>query len=227
VSGQACRLDPGQNSEEAGKAGGAEKKPGEPISLDDILRKYGVLEENSTPILNMCSAFISQAKPESVKLYTELFDEVKSILQPEEGKVEININKAPTDNEDEPKDKAAENNRNCSQVLAEYLCDMSKRVSERFFMTLIIFVRMYRDYMDLCGWDIIGKYKAVSVEEKKKQFSKLNDAEHIPEACNDFVKIYLPKEYPNFDQAIGVDVTLHLCEWLHRKKYTHTHISLL
>lgn len=115
--------------------------------------------------------------------------------------------------------------KHCLRIMTEYLCSMATKVSEKFFVSLILFIRYYSDYMNLHGWEILGKHKPITEEEKKKQFTKTRDAEHVPEACNDFMKVHLPKECPNFDQTIGIDMTLHICDWLYRQGYTHTRIT--
>jgi len=164
----------------------------------------------------MYKNYLSQFKPENTKNHTEIYDEMellslekKNALEP----LEMNNNPKP--------------HKNCNAILAEYLYELAPKVNEKFFTTLIIVTRLYQDYMNQHGWDIISKYKTVTAEERKKQFTNVYDSEHIPEGCNDFVQAYLPKEYPNFEMQIGVDITLHLCKWLYAKGYTHTSISPL
>ena len=148
-------------------------------------------------------------------------------LGADENKEQVLINDVKEDKKLDENELKPTKGKNCVKIMAEYLCEMARKVNEKFFMTLIIFTRLYKDYMNTHGWNIIGKYKQVSVEEKNKMYTKYNDAEHVPEACNDFTKNYLPKEYPNFDQGVSIDVTFHLCGWLFRKEYTHTHITFI
>ncbi len=193
-----------------------------------------MFEENSVPAATMYNTFLAQAKPDVLKNYMEIFDELKAVSQPKvpgegapllppEQKVEGdgNVVKIPIIAATLTKAK------NCTQIFAEYLNEMAHKVSEKFFTTLIIFIRLYRDYMNMHGWDILAKYRPVSAEDRKKMFTSVQDAEHLPEGCNDFVRNFLPKEFPNFDQMICVDMTLHLCKWLYQKGYTHTSISPL
>ena len=224
---------------------GAENMPDTP---DEILKKYGVLEENSTasPIA-LFNTFLTQAKADSVTLYKDLFEEVKALCQetnqvvPEnnrekekEDELVAGVNKEKVLINDMKEEKKIDENKlkptkgkNFIKIMAEYLCEMARKVSDKCFMTLIIFTRLYKDYMNIHGWSIIGKYKQVTAEETNKAYTTYNDAEHVPEASNDFTKNYLPKEYPNFDQGVSVDVTFHLCGWLFRKEYTHTHITFI
>ena len=115
--------------------------------------------------------------------------------------------------------------KNCERILAEYLCAMVKKVNDKFFTTLIIFSKLYKECMNEYGWEIIAKYRTVTEEDQKKPYSKTNNAEHIPEASNIFINRFLLKEFPNFEATIAMDLTMHLCDWLQHKGYTHTKIS--
>lgn len=205
-----------------------------------MLQRYGVLANNTTPISVLCQNFLSQAKTDTIKFYNEILEELKKLAKEESDAREKAANNAASAaavvvakpevvveaaRKEEEKAVPEMKVKNCDVILAEYLFEMARKVSDKFFVTLIIFARLYRDYMNLHGWDIMGKYKTVTTEEKTKVFAQCNGAEHVPEACNEFAKSYLPKEHPNFDQDIGVDITLHLCDWLYRKSYTHTRIS--
>lgn len=221
-----------------------EGKEGEMVSIDEVLRKYGVLEDNTTPAVVMYTNFLSHTKMESARSYADIFDELKAVdQQGKESAIEMAKKgeeekerlegEGEKEREDEKEraeegEKAAEQRaKNCNRILAEYLYEMGQKVSEKFFATLIMVVKLYRDYMNLHGWELIGRYKTVSSEESSKTFANFCDAEHMPEASNDFLKNFLPRELPNFDQMICVDITFHFCRWLSSKNYTHTNISLL
>ena len=113
----------------------------------------------------------------------------------------------------------------CEEILAEYLIEMGHKVNDKFFMTVIAFIRLYKDCMDEYGWSILIKYKPDI--EQKAIFTKREDAEHIPEACNLLMNKFFIKEFPNLDSAITSDLIMHLCDWLYMKGYTHTKIIQL
>jgi hypothetical protein len=203
---------------------------------DSIFTKYGVLEYSMKNPTNVFTEFLKQTKPEHVQYYNDLLDNVKAVYQEETQKNQIAstpdtpfpppifLNKDDLNNEQKsPVVEISE--KKCERILSEYLCEMVNKVNEKFFTSLIIFARLYRDYMNVNGWDIIGVYKPVSSEDRMKEYSKHNNTEHFPEACNSFVKQYLPKEYPNFEQPIAIDLTIHMCDWMYKKGYTHTKIS--
>lgn len=183
-------------------------------AIDEALKKYGVLD-NIKPCdpLVLFNNFLSQLKQDEKQYYIDLYEELK-LSQPELPS-DSNVVKIPM----------IRPSKNCKGILVEYLKELAYKVNENFFNTLIIFIRLYKDYMDLHGWDIIGNYRMITMEERNAIFTSIQDAEHIPEGSNDFLKNYLPKYWPNFDLSISVDITFHLCQWLKIKGYTHTTIS--
>eukprot|EP00826_Nyctotherus_ovalis_P004784 TRINITY_DN11058_c0_g1_i5.p1 TRINITY_DN11058_c0_g1~~TRINITY_DN11058_c0_g1_i5.p1 ORF type:complete len:174 (+),score=54.67 TRINITY_DN11058_c0_g1_i5:655-1176(+) len=146
--------------------------------IDEILRKYGVLEENKqTNVVALFNNFVIQLKPDSAHGYLELCQEFKS-EPPDFNKQRIAIQRTM---------------KNCRMILAEYVTEMAHKVTKDFFSTLLIFAKLYKDYMNLYGWNIIAKYKSVAVEERCNPFTLIHDAEHVPEGSNDFLKSYLPR----------------------------------
>ena len=164
----------------------------------------------------MYETFLAESKHELKELYAGIYACIQ-VLSEEEAN-----GKAGATNE--PKRPEVER-KSCERIMAEYLQEMAMKVSQKFFVTLIMFTRLYKDGMNEYGWNILSKYKPVGPEERKEPFVKLNNAEHVPEACNDFIRIYLPRVYPNIEQNIAIDLTYHFCDWLYRRKYTHSKIS--
>lgn len=177
--------------------------------FDDILRKYGVLEENKQVNLDaLFNNFLSQLKPEEAQGYLELREELK-IETPEFIKQSVPVRFA----------------KACTSIFAEYLSEMAHKVNIKFFSAILIFIKLYKDFMNLRGWDIIGQYKAVTAEERNMPFTVICNAEHVPEGSNEFLRGYIQKEYPTFDKEIAFNLTFHLCQWLKLKNYTHTVIT--
>ena len=142
-----------------------------------------------------------------------------------------NINLNPPNNDNYPQNGNQVINHDetkiCDQIFAEYLIYVAQRVSDKFFKTVIIFIRYYRECMNEYGWEIVSRYREVKSEERKKIFCNINNAEHVPEASNDFIRIFLPKEFDNFDRNLAVQLTRHMCHWLYQHKYTHSRVTLM
>ncbi len=190
-----------------------EKKKAEAYNGDEALKRLGASEGNKCDPSSSFDTFMRQIKSDKTSDFLWLQRQVKAI----------------SEMEDKGEDRKAveETRKTCERVLAEYLYETGKKMNEKFFFILVIFVRAYKDCMNEYGWEIVRKYRQVTAEDRKKEFVTNNDAEHIPDACNDFVRYYLPKEYPAFDKSLSIELTRHLCEWAKKNKYTHTCISLI
>jgi hypothetical protein len=176
------------------------------LPFDDILKKYGMIEENKQVNINILfTNFLSQLKPEEEHGYLEIYEEIKAGL--------------PDAN------KQTRLTKNCISILAQYLTEIMNKINKKLFNTILIFIKLYKDFMNLYGWDIIGKYKVVTAEERNTPFTAVRDAEHIPEGSNDFLRSFLPNQLPVFDKEIAIDLTFHLCQWLKHNNYTHTIIA--
>jgi hypothetical protein len=186
-----------------------EKKEVEVYNSDEELKKLGALEGERYEALVMMDNFLRQINREQVQNYIWLQGFLRmSAEQDEREEIEA------------PK-------KTCDRMFAEYVSELGKKVNERFFFALVIFVNAYRQCMDEYGWELMKKYKQVSFDERRKSFSASNDAELVPETANDFIMYFLPKENPNFDRNIAIQLIRNLCEWLKKNKYTHATLTLL
>jgi hypothetical protein len=186
-----------------------------------IFRKYGVYEPNVRKVLAMCDAFVSELKPDVKNIYTGILGWLGCLISGSAPPVHVDSLSG------QQKSTTETGGANCELVLAEFLLEMASQVTQRFFNTLIIFVGMYKDAMNEYGWNVISRYKRVSEEDKKEPFAALNGPEHMPEICNDFIRTYIPRMNPNIEQPLAIDLTTLLCEWLTKKRYTHTKITRL
>lgn len=118
--------------------------------------------------------------------------------------------------------------RVAEHALAKYLYEIGQKVTDEFYKTMIIFVKLYKESLNEYGWELISKKRKVTIEEKKKEFVKEdNTAEFIPDMCNDFINYFLPQEFPAFDKLLAIELVRHLCDWINKNGYTRKQILLL
>ncbi len=55
----------------------------------------------------------------------------------------------------------------------------------------------------------------------------MNNAECVPEICNEFVTIFLPRRKDTMEIAKAVDLTRHMCNWLFMQGFTCSKISVI
>ena len=58
------------------------------------------------------------------------------------------------------------------------------------------------------------------------EFCTINNAELLPEICNEFVTIYL-NDIAGFDRAEAIDYVRHFCHWLFINGHTCSKLSLI
>ena len=64
--------------------------------------------------------------------------------------------------------------------------------------------------------------------EAGQEYSVVNDAEHCPEVCNEFVTVYLrDKKHFALQKTDAIDLTRNFCHWLFDRGYSCSRISIL
>ena len=109
-------------------------------------------------------------------------------------------------------------------VLMNYLNKMTNHCNEKYFEKLIIFVTLFREFIN-----IINKDKA---KEKDKEFTETVEAEDVPESSNEFITDFLfPNEEEEFvfdmSKEETIDLTRNLCNWMYLNNFTCSKLFLL
>lgn len=143
------------------------------------------------------------------------------------------------------------------EVLAIFLYEASKKVNSEYYLTMIRFVLAYRECLNKYGWEKKAENDEVlnngangeelettmitpaseGVQEKAKElkkkangveFSVINNAEHAPEICNEFVTVFLQdKKDINLQKNESIDLTRNICHWLFTESYTCSKVSMI
>ncbi len=205
------------------KSEGHKKKIATNYVGDEVLKRLGVSSEERQDPISTLKKFMQEVRADSQEKYRSLQREIEFLAQ----KCQQQQQQMKEEEEKKTKGPAQSATKSCEAVLAEYLWEVGGKVTERFMMVLIIFVRLYRDCLNEYGWELARRSGELPAEEGKRDFAGLPTAEHIPEACNDFIRHFLPNESPSFDKYLAIELTRHMCDWVHSHKYTHKMISLL
>ncbi len=197
------------------KSEGHRRKEAKAYIGDDVLKRLGVFvgeqvqpQAGKSPS-DKFAEFLEKVKAE----HTEKYDWLRKCME--------EIAK-----EDPQKPKGPK--PTCERAMAEYLWELGKKVTNEFFKSVIIFVRLYRECLNENGWSMLRKAKNLpDGEDTKEDFASHAEAESIPDMCNQFVKYYLPEKFPSFDKYLSIELTRHMCNWVYTRGYTHRIISLL
>jgi hypothetical protein len=85
------------------------------------------------------------------------------------------------------------------EIFALYLYRLSVKVNENFYKIVLMYVILFRECLNEIGWQKKIESENIKIEEdddlRKKmetqQFCLVNNAEHAPEICNEFVTVYM------------------------------------
>ena len=100
---------------------------------------------------------------------------------------------------------------------------MSTYCNEKYYEKLIIFVTLFREHINIINQD--------KIEDKGKEFTKIKEAEDVPESSNEFITDFL---YPDdqesefgLNKEEAIDLTRNLCNWMYMNNFTCSKLFLL
>lgn len=113
-------------------------------------------------------------------------------------------------------------NSKCDEVLAYYIIKVSKYTRPEFFTTVVKFIILFRDCLNLI-------YKNKVPVGSSLEYSELFNAEDAPDISNQFVTEYLGTDSQSmeFTREDAIDLTQNLCQWLYDNNYTCSKLSLI
>ena len=136
----------------------------------------------------------------------------------------------------------------CETLLSLYLREFSSVVNDMFYANMVQFVLMFRDCLNIYGWqkkaeseckEFYGKSeynsrlqeRLNSYEDVRNQydFTAINNAEFAPEIANELVTVYIDEQIngrTRLDRNEVIDLTQHLCHWLFQLKLTCSKLSM-
>ncbi len=100
-------------------------------------------------------------------------------------------------------------------VFIDYLNKMSLHCNKEYYAKLIMFILLYREFINLKKID------------KNKNYSNNHNAEDVPELSNDFINDFLEPEnnYFDFDKEESINLTQNLCHWMYENNFTSSKLS--
>lgn len=109
-------------------------------------------------------------------------------------------------------------------VLIDYLNKMSMFCNNQYYTKLIIFITLFREYVNAFSGNKIDKKK------NKREYCEIYDAENFPDYSNNFIIEFLhPESKENnfgFTKDESIDLTQNLCYWLFDNNHTSSKLSL-
>ena len=121
--------------------------------------------------------------------------------------------------EEEHIEKFIDKDENIDNVLIYYLNQMSNICNENYYEKLIIFITLFREYINIF-------HKRID----NKEYTTINNAIEVPNMGNDFINEFLfhDENEINFGIEIqeAIDLTTNLCSWMYTYDFTDIKIYL-
>ena len=99
---------------------------------------------------------------------------------------------------------------------------MSLHVNPQYFSRLIVFVTLFREY--------VNQAKRESTNANGAQdYTEITCAEDVPDLSNEFINEFLDpdKNAFNFNKEESIDLTQNICHWMYENNFTCSKLSLL
>ena len=110
-------------------------------------------------------------------------------------------------------------------VLIDYLNKMSMFCNNKYYIKLIIFVTLFREFANHFFSSKLVK------NNDKNEYTEIYDAEDFPDISNNFIIEFLhPESKENnfgFTKDESIDLTQNLCYWLYDNNHTSSKLSII
>lgn len=123
------------------------------------------------------------------------------------------------------------------EIFALYLYKISQKVNESFYKIVLTYVILFRECLNEIGWQKKIESEGIKLEEDEnlkqrigtEQFCLVNNAEHAPEICNEFVTVYMEQKRGSFEitKPDQIDLTINLCHWLFENQFTCSKLTMI
>lgn len=117
--------------------------------------------------------------------------------------------------------KIENENEKTDEILINYLNKVSLHVNSDYFVKLIEFVTLFREYVNITFEDKVDQGKEYTAEKP---------AEDVPNISNEFIIDFLdPDNENNFDfqKEEAIDLTLNLCQWMYDNNFSCSKLTLI
>lgn len=105
-------------------------------------------------------------------------------------------------------------------VFIDYLNKMSTHVNANYFTKLIIFVTLFREYVNI----------AKREDDSNEEYTQRTCAEDVPDLSNEFINEFLEPDRINifgFAKDEAIDLTQNFCHWMYENNFTCSKLSLI
>ena len=121
----------------------------------------------------------------------------------------------------------------CDDTFALYLYEVSRKVNGMFYEKMLKFAILFRECLNEYGWKKMEEAQGEAqispggMPSDAIVFCDLNNAEHAPEICNEFITIFLDIFGTPLNKLEAIDITRNFCNWLFENGFTCSKLSMV
>jgi hypothetical protein len=133
--------------------------------------------------------------------------------------------------DEKPLSEKIKKDRVIDEIMYEYLLNSKDLTNKTYFILVVKFTLLFRECINkIRTFDV--KANGVNVPQSSKEYTRNNNAETVPELCNEFVTDFLEgNEYfgivDDNDRSEIIELIQHFCYWLFKNEYTLSRLSLI
>eukprot|EP00826_Nyctotherus_ovalis_P024033 TRINITY_DN1852_c0_g1_i8.p1 TRINITY_DN1852_c0_g1~~TRINITY_DN1852_c0_g1_i8.p1 ORF type:complete len:447 (+),score=130.68 TRINITY_DN1852_c0_g1_i8:196-1536(+) len=118
----------------------------------------------------------------------------------------------------------AKRKKKCDEVFANYIAFMKERSNIQYCRTVIIFCLLYRECLNHLSDRLEQEKKnlpeSVVMQEEGEEYCLRNNAEQMPDVCNDFMGRFLSEWRDAVSAEEMRELTFHFCNWVFFNGYS-------
>ena len=118
------------------------------------------------------------------------------------------------------------------KVFMDYLNKMSLHVNPNYFTKLIIFVTLFREFVNINEFKKKNKDLNNEIDlnnNDNTEYTSVNSAEDVPDLSNEFINDFLDtdKILFGFNKEDSIDLTQNFCHWMYENNFTSSKLTLI
>ena len=200
--------------------------------FDSIYKRFNANDEKNIKIMQTDSFFkkLCSKHEENLKNIRYNLEFLNKCVSLEKSKLQI-YSSEEISNKAKKTSTLEECQVTCDDVFVEYLHYVSLKITPNYYIKVLEFIFIYREYMNLIGYKI-KKSKEISLDliknekEDKGNYCSNEPPEYIPECSNGLILEYFSRILTKLSLKEMIDLIYNFCIWIYQHGYTKVQIEL-
>lgn len=157
---------------------------------------------------------------------------------PEAVKAQVKVEEVECQHAGDEDELMKKREKSCDQIFAEYLGSIARKVCNEYYIKVLRFVFLFRECVNDNGEKLIEERKNLPAflfpknnvtYNPTKDYCCDNNAEQVPDMCNEFLLNYLERRENQVEMTRTelIELTQNMCYWMFINGYTCSKIALI